>query len=230
MSNRITVWGDSVLKGVVVSDTGRYERLGEKGCIPSLSKTIGIPIDNRAKFGMTSEKGLELFAKQLDSSEPGELAVICFGGNDVDHDWNAIAAHPELIHEPHVSLERFSQNLCAMGAAASEHGVTPILVTIPPISAERYFRWFSGGGDKSRAILRWLGDIGHIYRMQELYNDAVIKAAKALPCRLIDIRQAFLLKRNMLDTLCVDGIHPNEAGHRLMEQVFLDFAHENKII
>jgi hypothetical protein len=106
-------------------------------------------------------------------------------------------------------------------------GAVPLLVTPPPIDAERYFAWFSKGITHSENILKWLGGTGCIYRMQELYGEAVIKLASKLGCRLIDIRQAFLQLHDFTNYLCLDGIHPNENGHRLMEKVFIEYAKEN---
>lgn len=227
MVEKISVWGDSVLKGIVLDEeTGRYLRLGDRGCVPAVSRAIGIPIDNRSKYGMTSEKGRELVKRDLEKGGPSDIGIICFGGNDVDHPWGEIAESPDTYHGPNVPLERFCENLTAMATDLKANGTTPIFASIPPISAERYYRWFSRGIEKSANILQWLGDVGYIYRMQELYNDAVIKTAKSLGCGLIDIRQSFLRMRGYLDAICLDGIHPNEYGHRLMEQVFVEYAEE----
>jgi len=39
---------------------------------------------------------------------------------------------------------------------------------------------------------------------------------------VVNIRNEFLRRSNYRDYLCVDGIHPNEKGHSLMEVFFLD--------
>lgn len=228
MVNTIAVWGDSVLKGVIVdNNTKKYEKLNEKGCIPCVSKKIHIPIVNNSKFGMTSEKGKVLLERAFQRQSKSDVTVICFGGNDVDHNWQEIADNPSLEQQPKVPLERFCDNMSQMVRTVLENDSIPVLVTIPPIDSEEYFKWFSKNIENSANILEWLGEINCIYRMQEMYNDAIIKIAKNLNCRLIDIRQAFLQKHNFANYLCIDGIHPNENGHRLMEQVFLAYANEN---
>ena len=227
MVEKISVWGDSVLKGIVLDEeTGRYIRLGDRGCVPSVSRAIGIPIDNRSKFGMTSDKGRELVKRDLEAGKVSDIGIICFGGNDVDRPWREIAEHPDDSYTPNVPLEQFCDNLAVMATDLKTNGTTPIFVSIPPISADRYFRWFSKGIEKSGNILQWLGDVSNIYRQQELYNNAVLKTAKDLGCGLIDVRQSFLKMFNYLDAICLDGIHPNEYGHRIMERVFVEYAEE----
>ena len=67
--------------------------------------------------------------------------------------------------------------------------------------------------------MQWLGDIQHIYRWHERYNNAIIRVAMESKCQLIDIREAFLDKKKYEEYLCVDGIHPNEKGHSLIDSV-----------
>jgi acyl-CoA thioesterase-1 len=100
----------------------------------------------------------------------------------------------------------------------------PVLVTIPPISSERFFKWFSRRIDKKDNILKWLKDINFIYRSQEMYSEVIRKTAIELGCVLIDIRGEFLRQRDYQKLLCADGIHPNEEGHRLMARTFVEFA------
>ena len=103
--------------------------------------------------------------------------------------------------------------------------VLPILITLPPIDAERYFAWFTEKGRLDRApILSWLGDIQMIYRYQELYSESVLKLSYQTHCPLVDIRSAFLDKRCYQQLLCQDGIHPNEKGYQLIYQSFAEFA------
>jgi lysophospholipase L1-like esterase len=226
--NKITVWGDSVLKGVVLDDaSGKYMTLEEQGCVPSVARDLSIPIDNRSRFGMTSEKGKAYIAKCLADGCDSDVAVVCFGGNDVDHHWREIAEEPDKPHQPRVPLDSFVKNLADIVGMLKERGIAPILVTLPPIDAARYFAWFSKGIEKSGNILKWLGDVGHIYRMHELYDLAVVKTARELGCRLIDIRQSFLEAQDFLGRLCTDGIHPNRSGHLLMEQEFVQYAKES---
>ena len=56
MISKIEVWGDSILRGVVLDpETRRYSRLKEASCVALSSRALGIPAENHARFGMTSE-------------------------------------------------------------------------------------------------------------------------------------------------------------------------------
>ena len=60
------------------------------------------------------------------------------------------------------------------------------------------------------------GDANAIYRYQEKYSLAVERLARETDCPLVDLRSAFLEKRSLLPYLCEDGIHPNDAGQKLI--------------
>lgn len=228
MINKIAVWSDSVLEGVVLDEVRkRYVKLKEKCCVATVSKAINIPIINNAKFGMTSEKGKQIMQKNLEEGLSCDAAIICFGGNDVDHDWAKVAKNPDLDHLPTIPINKFYENISFMVKTLKEKNIIPVLVTIPPIIAKRYFDWFSKNIENSENIIKFLGDIEYIYRSHELYAEAIIKISKEFNCRLIDIRQEFLKTRNISNLFCSDGIHPNELGHQLMGKVFLEYANNN---
>ena len=99
------------------------------------------------------------------------------------------------------------------------HGVKPVLSTLPPISSERYLDWITRDGLSKENILTWLGDANAIYRYQENYSRAIERLAGELNCFLVDLRSAFLEKRVLLPYLCADGIHPSDAGQKLIHEV-----------
>lgn len=95
MISKIEVWGDSILRGVVLDPaTRRYSRLKEASCVALSSRALGIPAENHARFGMTSEKGRVVMEREIPAHAEGEAALIGFGGNDIDYDWRAVAARP----------------------------------------------------------------------------------------------------------------------------------------
>ena len=56
---KITIWGDSIFKGVIFDETrGRYAILRDN-FVTALSRMLGIPVDNRARMGLTSAGGEE---------------------------------------------------------------------------------------------------------------------------------------------------------------------------
>ena len=173
-------------------------------------------VHNYARMGSTARDGLQRMTE--DRMERGGVAVIEFGGNDCDMDWKAVSRDPDGKHEARLPLNQFKTTLQALVERSRLNGMEPVLVTPPPIDAARYFRWVSRGLDAAN-ILRYLGDVQHIYRWQERYAHAVTAVANRTGARLIDLRDAFLAETHVDRLLCADGIHPNERGYRMMSDV-----------
>lgn len=222
----ISIWGDSLLQGVVLDEAqGRYSIL-ENNCAAALAKKIGITVNNNSRFGCTAPKGMKSLTKALESDVEFSAAIIEFGGNDCDFRWEDIAAAPNTDHDPKTPLKQFINCYSDMITALKAKGVTPVLVSLPPLDAERYFDWITRGGLSRENILKWLGDVQHIYRWHERYSLAVSAMARKFSCHLVDVRDAFLSERDYSKLMCLDGIHPNQQGHALMESVFEEYARE----
>ena len=88
-------------------------------------------------------------------------------------------------------------------------------MTLPPIDGQRYFQFISRRADGG-SILRWLGDVGRIYRHQELYSDAVAALAMTEGLPLIDVRRQFLPMRDLPRYIAADGIHLTMTGYRCL--------------
>ena len=221
MIEKIDVWGDSILRGVVWDkESGRYVRLNQKCCVYGVEQELHIPIENHSRFGVTSEKGKRMMEKGIGKLTPGNVAVIEFGGNDVDFQWEEIAQAPDREHMPQTPPQQFRKNMEEMVKMARNQKVTPVMVTLPPIDAKRYFAWLSKGIEKKENILKWLGGVETIFKAHAAYDQIIREVACALRCHLVDVRKAFLDKGDYNRYLCLDGIHPNEEGHALMEGVF----------
>lgn len=209
----LSVWGDSIAKGVVYDEArGRYAVLKDS-CLNRLARERGVPVENHSVMGQTSENGLQRMRPE--TLKAGEVAVIEYGGNDCDLDWKAVSEHPELPQYGRVPIEKFAQNLRELVARARAAGMRPVLVTPPPLIAQRYFDWVARGLNAGN-ILKYLGDVEHIFRWQDGYAQCVRGLAKELGVRLVDIRSRMLESGSLPELMCVDGIHPNEAGHALM--------------
>jgi acyl-CoA thioesterase-1 len=87
----ISIWGDSVLRGVVYDDNaGKYVFL-QNSCIPETAKNFNITYVNNSKYGMTAPKALERMKKNLEESDiKPDFALIELGGNDCDFNWNTV--------------------------------------------------------------------------------------------------------------------------------------------
>ncbi len=214
-SNSIGIFGDSIVKGVVYDNAkGKYV-YSENCFVKEFARITGIAVDNYAKFGCTLTKGekiIEKFSARLSSYK---LIALEFGGNDCDFFWPAVAENPSAQHLPNTPIETFENIYSRILDKLTANQYRPVLFSLPPLDADRYFAWVSRGLNAEN-ILKWLGDVEYIYRWQEKYSAAVVKLAAAKRVPLIDIRSAFLQSPDYRSLLCEDGIHPNEAGHSLI--------------
>lgn len=121
----------------------------------------------------------------------------------------------EAAHICKTPLEAFKQKYARMLETIKRLGGKPIVLNLPPIDSGRYFRWdqpqpvavaHPALSERSRLHRRW----------QEMFNIAAVQVASAAGVPVLDIRSAFLAQPDFRSYLCADGIHPNEAGQRLI--------------
>ncbi|MDR3052216.1 MAG: SGNH/GDSL hydrolase family protein [Oscillospiraceae bacterium] len=213
MWKQLQIWGDSLLKGVVFDEARNRYQILRGNCVAQLKALLPYPVENNARMGCTAPEGFELL--QAGETQPGGLALLEFGGNDCNLDWAAAAADPTKDHQPKTPPEVFTRTLEQCVEQVRRAGMQPMLAVPPPLHARRYFDWVTRGLD-SAAVLRFLGDIEHIYRWQERYALMVCTMASKLCCPLLNLRGAFLADKGYERLLCIDGIHPNALGHALM--------------
>ena len=208
---RAYIYGDSLLKATVPDEEMRYHfHLPE---VMAQYPTDRLEVVNRAKMGATVTKGLSLVEHDAARGIDARWALVAYGGNDSDFDWPAIAAAPENEHLPHTVLPEFVEKLRCVVKILCDAGVQPVLMTLPPIDSVRYFNFTSRRSDGQR-ILDWLGDVGRIYRHQEMYSDAVAALAMGEGLPLIDVRRQFLPLRDLPRLIAADGIHLTMPGYR----------------
>lgn len=223
MSITVCGFGDSILKGVSYDEQrGKYAYL-DNSFANKFARQNGYMVDNYAKFGCTIGKGENILNKISDKLSEYKYTILEFGGNDCDFRWDAVSENPEGFHDANTPIEDFVDKYSKIIGKLKEAGSQPILMSLPPLDAERYFSWISKNLS-GKNILKWLGDVGQIYRWHERYNLAVVKVGILNKVPLIDIREAFLAHKNYRQLFCLDGIHPNEAGHSLIYQTILDFS------
>lgn len=225
----VCLFGDSIARGVVLDAQGAYKPIKE--CFASLAaQELGVALINKARFGCTIGKGREIIEHFLDriGTEARRFAFLEFGGNDCDFRWDQISADPKAEHLPATPPERFFQLYGEVIQALRAKGFKPVLMTLPPLDAERYFAWFTRTGLDQKAILGWLGDVQFIYRWHESYSDAIWEIGETWDVPVVDIRRAFLERRHYSQFLCRDGIHPNAEGHLLITSQIVQFAREQQ--
>ena len=212
------VFGDSILRGVVWDEkAGRYRFSKvldlDAACAP-------LQVTNRAKFGCTVDRGISIVRETLRRREPMKYAIVEYGGNDCDFDWQNVSDRPEIPHIPNTELSRFKLLYTDIITSLTDRGIKPILMTLPPLDAARYLNWITKNGLSRERILAFLGDTQRIYRFQELYSNAVAEVAKTMKCTLVDVRSAFLQSWDFTKLVCLDGIHPNEEGQKVIMHEF----------
>ena len=225
---RVEVFGDSLLKGIQLNPQSLRYQVNNHIDVERIEKTYFLNIKNFARFGCTVTKGLARIEKRLQGNEPFcDAIVMNFGGNDCDHNWQVVSQRPGDEHLPHTPLDIFTETYHKIITLLKENGIRPILATLPPLDAQRFFHWFCNGLDKAN-VLKWLGDVYLIYRWQESYSRAVEKIAAEAGTLLVDLRGAFLKHKRLELLLCEDGTHPNTEGQKIITQAFLEFIEKAK--
>lgn len=218
----ICIYGDSLMKGTVPSDLSHY-RFTIGPYLEKIADTFSLQVLNRAKFGASISKGDALLRQDLARDITAQYTLVEYGGNDCNFNWAEVSAEPDADHQPKTTLSTFLSTLDSMTDALLRAGSQPVLMTLPPIDAEKYLDCICSNARcvKDR-ILHWLGDTNMIYRYHEMYSSAIsnLAARKQLP--LVDVRTRFLDKHNYRELISADGIHPSEAGYAIVYSAFGD--------
>lgn len=218
MKNTLFVLGDSIARGIVFNEqTGRYTI--SRNTFDTALKAAGVKVYNYAKMGMTSQNALSL----IDKCETAEnaIAAIEFGGNDSDLNWNEVASAPDTFHEAAVPIPEYEKNIVSLAEKAKSHGMRPVIVTPLPLIAEKFFEYVSMNRD-GNAILSYLGTKQSIYRWQERYATAALRAAHSAHCPVFDARSLFLNRMDFDSLIGPDGMHPSEKGYKVIAEAVMN--------
>lgn len=227
----VVVWGDSLAKGVVWNPQRGRHAYCDCPAIKVAEEKLGMTIVNRAHFGFTAEQGLIRMAQDLEDGLTCDAAVIEFGGNDCNFNWEAISLDPDAPHEPVTPPAQFVDILRRMVQKLIDHGIRPVLMTLPPIDAEKYFRFFVGKKLNGANILKWLGDSHQIYRFHEMYSLLIERVGREFQVNVLDLRTRCLARKGYLkEMLCEDGLHLSEAGQLFVGEQLAEIAIQNRAI
>ena len=216
---KIQIYGDSIMKAVLVDENYKYHQISSQ-LLDQLQQETGVTATNRAHFGYTAARGQSVLQRDLDKGLDCQIALLEFGGNDCDHNWLEVAQSPEEEHLPNTPLPKFIDTLKEMALSLRSHGIQPMLMTLPPLDAEKYLGFIGRRGADTKAVLSWLGDVQMIYRWQEMYSGAVALLAARLDLPLLDVRSRFLSRRDYTSLIARDGIHLTQAGYELIYDSF----------
>ena len=206
--------GDSISKGIIYDEEKKRYVFCKKSFANQLKGKIKGIIKNISRFGNTVLKAENGIKNTLELKP--DIAFIEMGGNDCDFDWKEVSINPDIDHKPNTEIEIYKKSLMETAKSFKENGIECVFLTLPPIDSVRYYKWIGKDVEKPENILKWLGTVEKIYWWQEKYNLAIYEVAMASQSHLIDIRQGFLDQRDYRDLICLDGIHPNEKGHKII--------------
>ena len=212
---RAYIYGDSLLKATMPDEQFHYHFH-----LPEVMERYSgrqTEVVNRSKMGATIRKGQALLEHDLQRGMQADYALIAYGGNDSDFDWDAVQDSPRESHLPRTTLADFKQILLQMLRQLKDKGVQPVLMTLPPIDAQRYLDFLCRDNLRRDRILDWLGEPQMIYRHQELYADTAAEIALRENIPLIPVRQTFLRNHRLSQLIAADGIHLTVPGY---EQLF----------
>ena len=103
-------------------------------------------------------------------------------------------------------------------------GKIPVLLSLPPIDSDRYFKRISEGLSADN-ILRWMHG-----NKQFITNIEIFKLAISNEVPVIDITSIFLEEKNYSLFLCSDGIHPNVEGQELIARAIKEHVKRRNIV
>lgn len=224
---KLLIYGDSILRGITYSEEAKKHKLCTGYKLPTLA-ALGYDVINHSRMGATVDRGLDMFEYTIAECDKDSTVIFDFGGNDCDFDWAAISADPLGRHRPHTEEPKFRALYADMLDKAFKTGAEVYMCNLVPLMPDRYLSFISK--DRSREnILSWLGDITMLYRYQEHYNTVVEEIARTSCCPMIDLRTDFLLSHRCASLLSLDGIHPSEEGHDLIESLLREKIAKNFI-
>jgi len=211
----IVCLGDSVTKGRVWAE-GDRPRITRNNYPALLARLLpGANVINAGVTGDTSGDLLARFETSVAAHHP-EVVVIEGGGNDCNFRWADVAAEPTADHAPIVSERTFAANLAALVERARSIGAKSILTTLPPLDSARYYAYLRQ--IYSDAIAPFICRVGGIYYWHERYSRIVGDVGRASGAAVARVRELFLSTGDFFCLISHDGIHPSEAGYRIVAQ------------
>lgn len=169
----------------------------------------GVSVINAGVPGNTTRDARARFNRDVLERHP-DLVVIQFGINDA---WVAVWNKPPAT-QPRISLKEYTTNLSYFVKELRQRGVFVILMTPNPLRWTEKLKLRCGHApyavdepDGMNVLLR-------------SYAQATRDVARDTGTPLIDVMAAFeaygAKQNHSIDGLLVDGIHPNEEGHRII--------------
>ena len=218
----ITVWGDSILKGAVTGySDSRFDVLEDENSLALAQKKLRFTLVNKSVFGNVINKALRTLKRDMEKGLSCDLGIVESGGNDCDYDWTPISENPDAPHKPRNPLPDFLRMLDEAVETLRAHKITPLLMTMPPLVLDRWYKTITSDQNKKNIDTFLSGDAFRLYRAHELYSLSIEKYALSHGVQYIDMRMAMLEAEDYRSLMCKDGIHPNASGYAYMADVWI---------
>ena len=193
----------------VYADILRRE-LPERG-VPARVVNQGVP-------GNRTDQALERLDTDVRSYKP-EIVILLFGINDSAVDvWRNAT-------QPRVPLATYRQNLTRLVRTLKADGAAPILVTPQGMAWTDKLKSLYGGPPHHRASPYDVADPLGLNATLIKYVQAIRDVAAQEQVELVDLYKLFMAYRAVdgqeLDDLLLDGMHPNDKGHRMIADALL---------
>ena len=227
--NKATIFGDSILRGVLLNPGDKKYYFSKNIDWTYIENALDVKIENRSKMGCDIIKGKKFIENYIQEGNRPDFVLVEYGGNDSDYDWKKVANAPSRDYKPNTSLETFERTLSEIINILRDAQIQPVLMSLPPVIPNRYFEWITRNGLNKDNLLYFLGDVGVIYRRQEMYSNMIIKVAAAKNVPLVDVREVFLKVQDYPYYMCEDGVHPNSAGHKLISDCFIEYFKDGSL-
>lgn len=218
---KITVFGDSILKGVITGEGIPLFDVVKDNSLALAQRQLGFELDNQSVFGNTINKAQRKLIQYLKKGETCDFCIIESGGNDCDYDWNFINDSELQSFEPRVPLTEFLRILDEMVIFCRENKITPILMSMPPLVWDNWYEHICKQRNKNKILSFLNGNPNILYQNHEKYNLHLVKYAFEKNVQLVDMRMHFLEHPDYRTIMCADGIHPSKEGYEYMSKLWI---------
>ena len=224
MSGKVSVFGDSILKGVQPDPSRTRFFVNDNMGLGVIAGRYGLSLQNFSKLGCTITKAW-IYVQKMFTKIDADMVLMNFGGNDCDFNWAQISKSPLDVHRPNTEIGEFSSTYARIVDHVKARRRMPVLSTLVPVQKDRYIDYMCRKGNLDRNnVDLWIQNNGiELDSLQASYSDAVRSVAQSREIPLVDVRSAFEAQGNPASLLCEDGVHPNARGQKLICDCFESF-------
>ena len=224
MSGKVSVFGDSILKGVQVDPLRRRYCVNDNLGLSAIASRYGISVQNFSKLGCTITKAW-FYVQKMFAKIDADMVLMNFGGNDCDFNWASIAESPLNVHMPNTEIGEFSATYGRIVDHVKARRRMPVLSTLVPVQKDKYIDYICRRGNLDRKNVNlWMENNSiDLDSLQGAYSDTVRSVAASREIPILDLRSAFISQGNPDAFMSEDGIHPNARGQKLISACFAIF-------